>query len=151
MLLTYWNHVLGWISALRLSLLVFWTWKLEILFFFELLCDRIWCPFVPAGCPGNDFVATGKRAIARLNFFWHGQGGQWVLGGRAGKSGHGHARLTSLLVTVGKMTTFWLITNSRFYSYLGSKKLIFWFGAFFSDFSDFPHIFKFSRPLDAKI
>ena len=40
--------------------------------------------------------------------------------------------------TVGKMTTFWLITNSRFYSNLGSKKLIFWnFGVFFGDFSDF--------------
>ena len=37
--------------------------------------------------------------------------------------------------TVGNMTTLWLITNSRFYINLGSKKLIFW--RLFCDFSDF--------------
>ena len=58
--------------------------------------------------------------------------------------------------TVGNIDHFWLILKSRFYSNLGSKKLIFWyFGAFLVIFQilapNFPHIFKFSRPLDAKI
>ena len=49
----------------------------------------------------------------------------------------------------GKYRQFWLKTKSRSYSDLGPKELIFCFGAFFGDFSDFGanflHIFKFSR------
>ena len=54
--------------------------------------------------------------------------------------------------TVGKMTTFWLITNSRFYSNLGSKKLIFlkfWrlFWWFFRFWRQIFHIFFYFRVL----
>ena len=34
--------------------------------------------------------ARAKRAIARLENRGTGRSGHWILGGRAGKSGHGH-------------------------------------------------------------
>ena len=58
--------------------------------------------------------------------------------------------------TVGNMTTFWLITNSRFLFKFGLKKVDFSeilapFLVIFQILApNFPHIFKFSRPLDAK-
>ena len=38
------------------------------------------------------------RAFARWNFSGNGRRGHWILGGRAGKTGHGHALPLTLLV-----------------------------------------------------
>ena len=50
----------------------------------------------------------------------------WLTGKKVWFGGFGLVLLMEYkYCTVGKMTTLWLITNSRFYSNFGSKKLIF--------------------------
>ena len=46
--------------------------------------------FCPRAARALEMRARAKRAIARLENRGTGRSGHWILGGRAGKSGHGH-------------------------------------------------------------
>ena len=60
--------------------------------FLMLLLVYLNARFCPRAARALEMLARAKRAIARLENSGTGRSGHWILGGRAGKSGHGHAR-----------------------------------------------------------